>query len=98
MAKRKKINKADEAYILANLDKNSLEISEEIGLEQDVAAAFIKSARKDLIMGSAKLKNSDGQIVGATLTPAMADYVAPKTSKDNLDAPHIFRRQNKKEQ
>lgn len=94
MAKlRKKMNKADEAYIKTNLDKNSLEISEEIGLDQMVVAEFLKAARKDRVKEPGRLK-IDGKVVGATLTPSMTDYV-PEVPKNNLDAPHIFRRQNK---
>jgi hypothetical protein len=94
MAKlRTKMNKADEAYIKANLDKNSLEISEEIGLDQLVAAAFLKEARKDMTREPGRLK-VDGKIIGATLTEAMADYTPKKESNDALNAPYIFRRNN----
>lgn len=95
MKKRTKINKADEAYILANLDKNSLEVSEEIGLDQLVVAEFIKAARAERAREPARLK-SDGKTIGATLTPAMAEYVPDKNAHDNLNAPHIFRRKNQK--
>lgn len=96
MAKlRTKLNKADEAYIKANLDKNSLEISEEIGLDQLVAAAFLKEARKDITREPGRLK-VDGKNVGVTLTEAMADHVPPKQAHDNLSVDYIFRRQNQK--
>lgn len=96
MAKlRTKINKADEAYITANAHMNSLEISEEIGLDQLVVAEFLKETRKDKIRDPGRLK-VDGKTIGATLTPSMADYTPKKTTNDNLNAPHIFRRQNQK--
>jgi hypothetical protein len=97
-AKRKKMNKADEAYIMANLDKNSLEISEEIGLDQLVVAELLKSARADRAREPARLK-VDGKNVGVTLTEAMimaTENLPKKGSNDGLNAPHIFRRQNKK--
>lgn len=97
MAKlRTKMNKADEAYIEANLDKNSLEISEEIGLEQLVVAAFLKEARKDRLREPGRLR-ADGKVIGATLTPEMAEYTPKKDNNGNLDAPYIFRRQNQKD-
>jgi hypothetical protein len=95
MKKRTKLNKADEAYILANLDKNSLEISEEIGLDQLVAAEFIKAARAERAKEPARLK-ANGETIGATLTTAMSEYVPKKTTNNNLNAPHIFRRKNQK--
>lgn len=98
MAKlRSKRNKADEAYIEANLDKNSLEISEEIGLDQMAVAEYLKSARKEKTREPGRLK-VDGKIVGATLTPDMAEYTPKKDNNSNLDAPYIFRRQNKKDE
>lgn len=98
MAKlRTKMNKADEAYIEVNLDKNSLEISEEIGLDQLVVAEFLKSARKERVREPGRLR-ADGKIVGATLTEAMADYTPKKDNNSNLDAPYIFRRQNQKDE
>jgi hypothetical protein len=97
MAKlRSKMNKADEAYIEANLDKNSLEISEEIGLDQLVVADFLKAARKDKIREPGRLR-VNGKVIGATLTDAMAEYEPKKDNNGNLDAPYIFRRQNKKD-
>lgn len=98
MAKlRTKLNKADEAYIEANLHKNSLEISEEIGLDQLVVAAFLKEARKDRLREPGRLK-IDGKVIGATLTPDMAEYTPKKDNNSNLNAPYIFRRQNKKDE
>lgn len=98
MAKlRTKRNKADEAYIEANLDKNSLEISEEIGLDQLVVAEFLKEARKDRLREPGRLK-VDGKIIGATLTEEMAQYTPKKDNNSNLDAPYIFRRQNQKDE
>lgn len=98
MAKlRTKINKADEAYIKANLDKNSLEISEEIGLDQLVAAAFLKEARKDMTREPGRLK-VDGKVVGATLTEAMMGDEQNRPARDNLGADYIFRRKNIKPQ
>lgn len=96
MAKlRTKINKADEVYIEANHTKNSLEISEEIGLDQMVVADFLKRVRKDKKMEPGRLK-VDGKNIGTTLTPSMADYKPPKETRSGLDAPHIFRRKNQK--
>ena len=98
MAKlRTKRNKADEAYIEANLDKNSLEISEKIGLDQLVVAEFLKEARKDRLREPGRLK-VDGKIIGATLTEEMAQYTPKKDNNSNLDAPYIFRRQNQKDE
>lgn len=98
MAKlRTKMNKADEAYIEANLDKNSLEISQEIGLDQLVIANFLKEARKDRVREPGRLR-VDGKVVGATLTEAMSEYTPKKDNNGNLDAPYIFRRQNKKDE
>lgn len=98
MAKlRTKMNKADEAYIKANLHLNSLEISEEIGLDQLVAAAFLKEARKDMTREPGRLRDKDGKVVGATLTESMmGDESSPKTPHDNLTAPYVFRRKNMK--
>lgn len=97
MAKlRTKMNKADEAYIEANLDKNSLEISGEIGLDQMIVADFLKEARKDRLKEPGRLR-VDGKVVGATLTEDMSAYTPKKDNNGNLDAPYIFRRQNQKD-
>ena len=95
MAKlRTKLNKADESFIKENSTKNSIEISEEIGLDQLVVAEFLKKVRASEMMNPARLKSQDGQVVGATLTEAMASYIPTKTDHTGLDAPHIFRKKN----
>lgn len=95
MAKRKKINKADEAYIDANLDKNSLEISEEIDLDQLVVAEYLKTARKEAIKEPARLRDSNGNIVGITLTEEMSMHpVAPPRIDTQPD--YIYRKNKKK--
>jgi len=91
------MNKADEAYINANLDKNSLEISEDIGLDQLVIAAHLKEMRAEKSRDPGRLRTSDGNIVGCTLTQEMAYYEPTKNTNDNLNNPYIFRRQNLKE-
>lgn len=94
MAKlRTKLTKMDEAYIKANLDKNSLELCEEMKVDQLVVAAFLKEARKDMAREPGRLK-SDGKVIGATLTEAMSEHIPPKPNHDNLNAPYIFRRKN----
>lgn len=94
---RTKLNKADEAFIKENSTKNSLEISEEIGLDQMVVAEFLKKVRVSESMDPARLKSNDGKVVGATLTETMASYIPKKDNNGNLDAPYIFRKQNQKE-
>ena len=94
---RTKINKADESFIRENSTMNSLEISAEIGLDQLVVAEYLKKVRASESMNPARLKSTDGKVVGATLTESMASYIPPKTSHDSLDAPHIFRRKNARE-
>ena len=92
---RTKLNKADEAYIKANLHLNSLEISEEIGLDQLVVADCLKAARKDMTREPGRLK-VDGKVVGATLTEAMMGDEQNRPPRDNLGADYIFRRKNMK--
>ena len=95
---RTKLNKADEAYIKANLHLNSLEISEEIGLDQLVAAAFLKEARKDMTREPGRLRGVNGEVIGATLTESMMGDEQNRPPRDNLGADYIFRRKNMKKE
>ena len=93
MALRKKINAADKAYIEANLDKNSLEIQEEIGLEQMAAAEYIKTARAQAMLKRAKIGGEEnGRAI--TFIDNMDDVVDKDKPRTGLNAPYIFRRKN----
>lgn len=97
MAKRKQLNKADEAFIRANLHLNSLEIADEINLEQDVIAPFLKAARKEAVKDPGRLKDSNGNVVGFTLTDSLADHQSTGETKASPPvADYIYRRKDKK--